>query len=172
RFVSSSHRTRFVSQITIEDSKMTVWYFSRSHSAKSPASDFTKDPREYIRVMLSFLFATEEELGYDPTIQRRLDSNPVSRKQTLCYVYQVEDNVGDKHERYFKTQEALFEHRSLCATGRATRVWKVVEVGSFNELEPLDSSILVLKDVWLDSQSKTECQNLDAIFQELQKLAD
>ncbi|KIO21041.1 hypothetical protein M407DRAFT_29307 [Tulasnella calospora MUT 4182] len=61
---------------------------------------------------------------------------------------------------------------SLCATGRATRVWRVVEVGSFNELEPLNSSILVLKDVWLDSQSKTECQNLDAIFQELQKLAD
>lgn len=155
--------------ITIEDSEMTVWYFSRSHSAKSPAFDFTKDPRRYIRVMLSFLFATEEELGYDPTVQRRLDL--VSGKQTLCCVYKVEDNASDKRERYFKTQGAIFEHRSLCATGRATRVWKVVEVRSFDELEPLSRSILVLKDVWLDSQSKTECQNLDAIFQELERLA-
>ncbi|KIO24428.1 hypothetical protein M407DRAFT_26139 [Tulasnella calospora MUT 4182] len=161
-------RRMHVYGITIEDSKMTVWYVSRSHSAKSPAFDFTKHPREYIRVMLSFLFATEEELGYDPTIQRRLDPGT----QTLCCVYKVEDNVRDKRERYFKTQKAIFEHRSLCATGRATRVWRVVEVGSFNELEPLNSSILVLKDVWLDSQSKTECQNLDAIFQELERLAD
>ncbi|KIO32593.1 hypothetical protein M407DRAFT_18367 [Tulasnella calospora MUT 4182] len=156
--------------ITIEDSMMTVWYFSRSHSAKSPAFDFTKDPDRYIRVMLSFLFATEEELGYDPTIQRRLDEVP--GKQTLCHVYKVKDDVGDKRERYFKTQGSIFEHRSLCVTGRATRVWKVVEVKSFDECQPLDGSILVLKDVWLDSQSKTECQNLDAIFQELHKLAD
>ncbi|KIO32631.1 hypothetical protein M407DRAFT_18394 [Tulasnella calospora MUT 4182] len=151
--------------ITIEDSNMTVWYFSRSHSAKSPAFDFTKYPRRYIRVMLSFLFATKRELGYDPTIQRRLDSGPAGK--TLCYVYKV----GDRGKRYFKTQGAIFEHRSLCATGRATRVWKVVEVRSFNDLRPLNSSTLVLKDVWLDSQSKTECQNLDAIFEKLEELA-
>ncbi|KAG8929939.1 hypothetical protein FRC01_003486 [Tulasnella sp. 417] len=151
--------------ITIEDSNMTVWYFSRSHSAKSPAFDFTKDPRKYIQVMLSFLFATEKELGYDQTIRRFLDSGPAGK--TLCYVYQV----GDEDKRYFKTQEAIFEHRSLCATGRATRVWKVVEVRSFDDLQPLDPSIFVLKDVWLDSKSKTECQNLNAIFQKLEELA-
>ncbi|KAG8914999.1 hypothetical protein FRC01_003836 [Tulasnella sp. 417] len=170
--MNTDPRRMHIYGITIEDSNMTIWYFSRSHSAKSPSFDFTKDPHRYIRIMLSFLFATEEELGYDPTIQRRLDSDLASGKQTLCYVYKVEDNVGDKCERYFKTQGAIFEHHSLRATGRATRVWKVAEVGSFNELEPLDGSILVLKDVWLDSQSKTEGQNLDAIFEELQNLAD
>ena len=36
----ASHLTTF--QITIEDDTMAVWYFSRSHSAKSPDFKFTE----------------------------------------------------------------------------------------------------------------------------------
>ena len=32
-------------QITIEDKEMAVWYFSRSHSAKSPTFNFLKVSR-------------------------------------------------------------------------------------------------------------------------------
>ncbi|KAG8961452.1 hypothetical protein FRC00_012216 [Tulasnella sp. 408] len=53
-------------------------------------------------------------------------------------------------------------------TSRATRVWKVVEVPSFEDDDkPLDGPVMVLKDMWLDSQFKTERENLDAIFEEL-----
>jgi len=52
--------------------------------------------------MLSLMFATEEELGYDPTIQRRLDPET----DRVCFVYQV-----DGH--YYKTQKAILDRRSL-----------------------------------------------------------
>ena len=59
--------------------------------------------------MLSLMFATEKELGYDLTIQRRLD--PETNK--VCFVYNVDG-------RYYKTQKVIFDHRSLCITGCAT----------------------------------------------------
>ncbi|KAG9048245.1 hypothetical protein FS837_000381, partial [Tulasnella sp. UAMH 9824] len=94
-------RRMHVYAITIEDYQMNVWYFSRSHSAKSPEFNFADDPRTFIRVMLSFIFATEEELGYDPSIQRRLPPNPTLDNSTLHFVYKLRDKDGD---RYFKTE--------------------------------------------------------------------
>ncbi|KAG9018847.1 hypothetical protein FRB90_008960 [Tulasnella sp. 427] len=148
-------------------SMMTVWYFSRSHSAKSPEFDFTRDPRRYIQIMLALLFATEKELGYDPTIKRQLDTT-VPGVSRLCFIYAVGAKAGKV--RFFKTLEAIFEHRSLCVTGRATRVWKVVEVGSFDDLQGFGPE-MVLKDVWLDKGAKTEGENQAAIFAQLRKIA-
>lgn len=108
------------------------------------------------------MFATENELGYDSTIQRRLD--PATNK--ICFVYDV-----DGH--YYKTQKAIFDHRSLCITGRATRVWEVIEVASFDELQPLGGShTVILKDVWLDAGSMTEGDIQREIFADLKKIAD
>ena len=112
--------------------------------------------------MLSLMFATEEELGYDPTIQRRLD--PETNR--VCFVYEV-----DGH--YYKTQKAIFDHRSLCITGRATRVWEVIEVASFDKLQPLEGShTMVLKDVWLDAGSMTEGDIQREIFADLEQIAN
>ncbi|KIM51731.1 hypothetical protein SCLCIDRAFT_142631 [Scleroderma citrinum Foug A] len=155
-------RRMYIYGITIEDDTMAVWYFSRSHSAKSPEFKFMEDCWTYIRVMLSLMFATEEELGYDPTIQRRLD--PETNR--VCFVYEV-----DGH--YYKTQKAIFDHRSLCITGRATRVWEVIEVASFDKLQPLEGShTMVLKDVWLDAGLMTEGDIQREIFADLEKIAD
>lgn len=112
--------------------------------------------------MLSLTFATEEELGYDSTIKRCL--NPETDK--VCFVYDVGGH-------YFKTQKAIFDHRSLCITGRATRVWEAIEVASFDKLQPLcGSRTVVLKDVWLDAESMTEGDIQRQIFADLKNLAD
>ncbi|KAG9007892.1 hypothetical protein FRB90_009172, partial [Tulasnella sp. 427] len=146
--------------ITIEDSTMAVWYFSRGYSVKSPDFDFRQDYRLFIRIMLIFLLANKEKLGYDPTVKRRTDSDGKP-----CFIYQVDN-------RYFKTVRSIFESRRLCVTGRGTRVWQVVEVRSFENLEPIKGrSEMVLKDVWLNKGAMTEGQNLRAIFDELEKLS-
>ncbi len=119
-----------------------------------------QDCRRYIRVMLSLIFATEEELGYDSTIARRVDP----RTGNLCFVYNVDKS-------YYKTERAIFDHRSLCMTGRATRVWAVVEVRSFDELDPVEGSTMALKDVWLDSKSITEDKIIEHIFDKLKRVA-
>ena len=49
--------------------------------------------------MLLLMFATEKELSYDVTIQRRLD--PETNK--VCFVYDI-------NGCYYKTQKAIFDH--------------------------------------------------------------
>ncbi|KAG9011449.1 hypothetical protein FRB90_007238 [Tulasnella sp. 427] len=114
--------------------------------------------------MLSFLLANEQGLGFDPTIKRYLE--PGDPVQIVYFVYKV-------GERYFKTVGIMFESRRLRVTGRGTRVWKVVEVKSFQDLTLLNPNQhpMVFKDVWLNKGSMTETQNLEAIFTELRKLA-
>ena len=112
--------------------------------------------------MLSLMSATEQELGYDLTTQRCLD--PEANR--VCFVYEV-----DGH--YYKTQNVIFDNRSLCITGRATRVWEVIEVASFDKLQPLEGShTVVLKDVWLDAGSVTKGDIQREIFANLEKIAN
>ncbi|KAG8989033.1 hypothetical protein FRB90_002440 [Tulasnella sp. 427] len=163
---NSSRAPELVRMITIEDCTMTVWYFSRSHSAKSPEFDFARNPKILIRILLSFLFATEDELGYDPTIKRHLNPN---KNNETCFIYKVLGGQG-MPDRFFKTQGAIFEHRGLSVTGRATRVWKVVEAQSIDDNKACGPE-MALKDVWLDEGARTEGENLRAIFAELKVVA-
>ncbi|KAG8993787.1 hypothetical protein FRB90_000608 [Tulasnella sp. 427] len=126
-----------------------------------------EDPRRYIRIMLALLFATEKELGYDSTIKRHLDTT-IPGAPRLCFIYAV-GIMGEK-VHFYKTLEAIFEHRSSHVMGRATRVWKAVEVGSFDDLQGFGPK-MVLKDVWLDKGAKTEGENQAAIFAQLEKVA-
>ncbi|KAG9011453.1 hypothetical protein FRB90_007242 [Tulasnella sp. 427] len=157
-------RRMYMYGITIEDTTMAIWYFSRSHSVKSPDFNFIDDYKRFTHTMLSFLLADEQGLGFDPTIKRYLE--PGDPVQSVYFVYKV-------GERYFKTVGTIFESRRLRVTGRGTQVWKVVEVKSFQDLTRLNPNQhpMVLKDVWLNKGSMTEIQNLEAIFTELRKLA-
>ncbi|TFY65936.1 hypothetical protein EVG20_g5161 [Dentipellis fragilis] len=162
-------RRMFTYSITIENERMSLWYWSRSHSAKSDWFDFTKDIRTTVRALASFIFAKMDEIGYDPTIQRRLDID--GNKRELCLVFEVQDQEKDK-KRYFKTLHSVAEHLSLRVTGRLTRVFKVIEVGSFDDLAPIPcAKPQILKYVWLDAEAKTEREIQNKIFEDLDKFA-
>jgi hypothetical protein len=116
-------------------------------------------------VFLSFIYATREEMGYDPTVHRLDDEG-------LRYVYEIRNRTGT---RYFKTIDLLAHRRVLCITGRKTRVWSAVEVkglGDAMEEELNGGKKVALKDVWLDEGSKTEKENLDAIVERLRKVKE
>ena len=89
-----------------------------------------------MKVLASFLFANSVELGFASHIRRRMD--PTNKK--ICYVFEVED-------RYFKTTESVAERNALGISGRATRVWQVVEVRSFDKLDVKGSGTQILKQV-------------------------
>ncbi|KAJ3575704.1 hypothetical protein NP233_g913 [Leucocoprinus birnbaumii] len=125
--------------IKIEDEQMSIWYFSRSHSVKSVPFDFTRDFKTFVHVFVSLLFATQAEMGFDPTVWRVVEANG-----TIRYVYQVQG-------RFFLTQgDAIFCPRVLCISGRRTRVWRVIEIewitgspektGSWYEITPYYTS--------------------------------
>ncbi|KXN88359.1 hypothetical protein AN958_07504 [Leucoagaricus sp. SymC.cos] len=142
--------------ITIEDEEMSIWYFSRSHSVKSHSFKFAKDIKKFIRVCLSFLYATCEELGFDPTVKRGIFD------KQICYIYQLGN-------RYFRTVKPLFVSKTLCITGRKTRVWEAIEVsGPDGETSVGEGKKVAVKDVWVDKDRAKEKEIQDAIFARLE----
>ena len=110
---------------------------------------------DFIRVFVSFVYATKDEMGFDPTVRRVMFQN------SMCYVYQIDG-------RFFRTISPLFRGRILCITGRKTRVWEAVEVSGTSEeevgKEKNGGKRYAVKDVWLDKDSHTEGDNLNKIF--------
>ncbi|KAG6099805.1 hypothetical protein E4U30_006001 [Claviceps sp. LM220 group G6] len=60
---------RFVVGFTICGTLMRVWVFDRLGSIASQQIDVNKEPIQFINVMLGFLWMSEADLGFDPTIQ-------------------------------------------------------------------------------------------------------
>jgi len=53
-----------------------VSYFSRPHSAMSESFDWMQKPRTFVAVLLSFMYATPVELGFDPNIKECTPTQP------------------------------------------------------------------------------------------------
>ncbi|EKM78231.1 hypothetical protein AGABI1DRAFT_30779, partial [Agaricus bisporus var. burnettii JB137-S8] len=167
QILNNDPRRTWMYGFTVENTMMSVWYFSRSHTVVSTPFDFTKDIKSFIHVFLSLLYATREEIGYDPTIHRVLHDNEIQ------YVYEV---VCEGETRYFRTIATLFTSQSLRITGRKTRVWKAVEVegydGNKHRKEKEGGREVALKDCWLDEGSRTEKDNLDGILNALAEVKE
>ncbi|KXN86766.1 Bifunctional purine biosynthetic protein ADE1 [Leucoagaricus sp. SymC.cos] len=152
--MSDDPRRSFMFGITIEGSRMSLWYFSRSHSTKSEDFDFIEQPTKVISIFLSFLFGKPARLGFDKAVRRYKSDHKIH------YEYQVAFEGGD---RYFRTVKSLFSYRPNRITGRMTRVWQVVEIDAFKGNKISDQEF-ALKDVWLDSDAPTEKQIQQDIF--------
>ncbi|KAF8891895.1 hypothetical protein CPB85DRAFT_1331961, partial [Mucidula mucida] len=100
-------------------------------------------------------FASLEDLGYDPTVERVR----VGDSKKIQYRFTIGDKV-------YQTTGIIYE-LNLDLVTRATRVWSVVE---------LDSNYLaigtpkVLKDVWLYFDATPESDIYNAIFAALRQL--
>ncbi|KAI0371303.1 hypothetical protein BV20DRAFT_1051710 [Pilatotrama ljubarskyi] len=143
--------------ITIEDNHVSLWYFSRSHSAKSQEFDLL-DVRAVVRALSALIFSNVEDLGYDANIRRISEWDEDAQKVQLRYVYRLDN-------RFFKTLKCRDEYDDLYIIGRATRVWEVIEVTSFDDIAPLaKAQRTILRDVWLGHDSDTEREIQEKIF--------
>ncbi|KAI0351061.1 hypothetical protein OH77DRAFT_1365081, partial [Trametes cingulata] len=143
--------------ITIEDNHVSLWYFSRSHSAKSQEFDLL-DVRAVVHALSALIFSTVEDLGYDANIRRISERDEDSKEDQLRYVYRL-------HNRFFKTLKCRDEYDDLYIIGRATRVWEVIEVTSFDNIAPLPKAQrMILRDVWLGHDNDTEREIQEKIF--------
>jgi hypothetical protein len=110
-----------------------------------------------VRILISFLFANDDEIGYDLTVERHIDPN----NHAVYYIYEVGG-------RYFRTKCSLYEYRPVCISTRATRVWEVVEVDRRSKI-PKNRRTMVLKDAWVPEGTPTEQEVQSRIFDELEK---
>ncbi|KAF4623621.1 hypothetical protein D9613_001484 [Agrocybe pediades] len=192
QIMNDDARRLFTLGLTLVGEEMRLWYCGRSHSAVSSKVDFIKDPELLIKVFIAFMFATDEELGYDPT---------VTRHSRNCYTYffppvppspAPADNAGlapiadaaahaqvageptsnAPKGRYFRTIDIISEYRSGTVTGRMPRIWLVQEVKTSEAgAEEVAPGNFVLKDVWLAASAPTEKQIQNDIFADIESFA-
>ncbi|PPQ88974.1 hypothetical protein CVT25_005073 [Psilocybe cyanescens] len=151
-------RRMFTFGITIESDKATVWYHSRSHSAISEQFSFVHKPKLLLKVFTSFLYATTEELGYDPLVEYLGKGH---------YLFKDIPNVQDSSVLdTYKSINTISEIRANNITGRMARVFTVVKYDA--DTEDFGTTRYVLKDLWLDKDAQTERQLQKAIFYDIE----
>lgn len=106
---------------------------------------------------MTFLFATEVELGYDDKVKRLPDNR---------LVFEITDKEGNPI--YYRTVQTLSEYRSSNITKRISRVWEVEQVSNSDGTGDVLSHG-VLKDVWLDDDALTERQVQESIYKAIEE---
>ncbi|KAH9474514.1 hypothetical protein JR316_0012975 [Psilocybe cubensis] len=124
------------------------------------------DPERLIKIFMFFLFATEEQLGYDPLVERQVDGQYIFR------IRHSNPNSNDADDsRFYRTVKVLSGYRSNNITGRMPRVWTVERYNPTTG-KAMPGSLQVLKDVWIDHNAQTERQIQEAIFEAINKFGD
>ncbi|KAJ5544154.1 hypothetical protein N7494_005433 [Penicillium frequentans] len=117
---------RFVLGFTICGSFMRLWAFDRLGGVASERFDINEDGLQFVSTVLGFLWMSEEQCGFDPTI------------------------ITENGERFIeiqqngRTERLVLEslmNRAPCIAGRATTCWK-----AHREADP--GIPLVVKDSW------------------------
>ncbi|KAF6754776.1 hypothetical protein DFP72DRAFT_1009369 [Ephemerocybe angulata] len=157
-------RRDFVYGITNEDDRVSLWYFSRTHSVKTSSFSLMKNPDQLVRVLVSLLSASDEDLGLNPNIALypKKHANP-------GFIYRFPgDSAGSS--RFFKTTGVIQEASSETLSSGTTRVWKAVEVANFegHDLVPKVTAMeVIIKDVWIDASGDTEKEIQDKVFKSI-----
>ncbi|POR33452.1 Uncharacterized protein TPAR_06369 [Tolypocladium paradoxum] len=126
---------RFVLGFTICGSLMRVWAFDRLGGIASEQFDINNDGLHFVFTILGFLWMSEEELGFDPTIMTATNAERF-----------IEINRHGSTERIV-IDEVM--QRARCIAGRATTCWKAHPQGR-------PEVLLVIKDSWQYSERDEE----------------
>ncbi|KAJ7625033.1 hypothetical protein DFH06DRAFT_746110 [Mycena polygramma] len=150
-------RRRFVTGITIEDTSMRAWYFSRTDIMATECFDFFEKPRTFIHLMMALAFATPEELGFDTTMSLCAEPDPENPEfQVIQFKMQVNNKT-------YVTCGPLTDYSAHSIRGRAIRVWEAKE-------EDNPDVHCVVKDVWILRNSLPEGTQLRSLYALLENI--
>ncbi|TFK29019.1 hypothetical protein FA15DRAFT_457079 [Coprinopsis marcescibilis] len=139
--------------MTIENTSTRLWYFNHSFVCTTKEFDCNKNPEAVIRFFLYMTFASETQLGFDPTVKR------CEEKGTVYFRYKVE------HKFYRTIGNPIVEESAWLMNSPAVRVWTVRSVDEDCKFLEDDKEEHVLKDVWLYDDIVGEKDNQDRIIQ-------
>ncbi|KAK0470890.1 hypothetical protein IW261DRAFT_1671976 [Armillaria novae-zelandiae] len=119
----------------------------------------TQNPRPLIHYIISLVFASLKDLGFDPTVRRVAVPLQGSSENDVQYMIQYDYHVGS---HVYRTVECLSSFRATGLISRGSRVWKVYRVG-----DPEDK-YYALKDVWIPDDAMTEGEIQRSLFGSIQ----
>ncbi|KAK0628461.1 hypothetical protein B0T17DRAFT_490701 [Bombardia bombarda] len=134
---------RFVLGFIIYGSLMRVWVFDRLGGIAAEQFDINNNGFQFVYAILGFTWMSEEQLGFDPTIQK------------------VNDERFIQIERKGSKQRVIIDDvvlRGRCIAGRATTCWRAHPEGH-------PETRLVIKDSWQyperDEEGEMLCEVTD-----------
>ncbi|KAL5525403.1 hypothetical protein ACEPAF_9273 [Sanghuangporus sanghuang] len=127
---------RFTFGITIENKTMRLWFCSRAVPLVSEGFDFTKEIKLLIQILLSFAYASKEELGWDQSITPFINGDG-----DRAYNFEV-------GEELFETEEMLQDFAADALNSRGSRLWIVKNKRTLQRG--------VLKDLWIEDDRDPE----------------
>ncbi|KAF8841825.1 hypothetical protein BDN67DRAFT_1010350 [Paxillus ammoniavirescens] len=145
--------------VTIEDTKVRLWFTCRSGTVVSEAFDFVTDPEELIHLVCALAFADDSELGWDPTMQRVLVNGETHYDITF-------QEQGDCPAVY-RTVAIISDFGADAMTGRGTRVFKAYLKSRQGKAVSAPVEHVVIKDAWRDLDRDREDQILQNIFNDI-----
>ncbi|CAE6480397.1 unnamed protein product [Rhizoctonia solani] len=148
-------RRRFVFGLTCENTKARLWYHDRCDIVGSTEFDINKDWRHLVRIFLSMLLATFDELGFDPDVVLLCSADPDAEPS---YDIQIH-NSKTSQTTVYRTLRIVSNPGADGVLGRGTRVWVVRKLINGK----LVGSHYILKDVWIPEDSTTEYDILEDI---------
>jgi hypothetical protein len=122
---SAQDTRRFVLGFTLCGSMMRLWEFDRLGAIGSMAFDINENGKMFVSVILGYLWMSEEELGFDPTIMEENGRHTDIQRN------------GQTERLYL--EEVMKRQRSVA--GRATTCWR-------GSLEGKADGRVVIKDSW------------------------
>ncbi|KAH8743581.1 hypothetical protein F5883DRAFT_40734 [Diaporthe sp. PMI_573] len=125
--LAAQDNRRFVLGFTLCGPLMRIWVFDRLGGIASDQFDINKDGLRFVSTILGFLWMSEEELGFDPTIMTAKGQRFIEIKR---------EGIT---ERLVLDGQAM--NRARCIAGRATTCWKAHREGD-------PDALFVVKDSW------------------------
>ncbi|KAL1659091.1 hypothetical protein GGF50DRAFT_120212 [Schizophyllum commune] len=140
--------------ITLDATTTRLWHHTRSGAAISLPVDINRNKDGFIQWILFTSFASDHELGLDPTVTRVLDNSGK-------WQYQLDILHKDKKVRTYQTVKVLLERCYTSPYERGMRVFEVRRVtrkGNGDSFSEVNTDTYVLQDYWRSSceQSKAE----------------
>ncbi|KAI3607815.1 other 1 protein kinase [Moniliophthora roreri] len=160
RIMFSDPARRFRWSVSVENTSMRLWFMSRSICFVSKPFNFVTEQKPLVHFLLATSFASKTDLGYDPTVRRKLVGQ--GKTKSVVYEYMVYDEEKGREVWYRTVDAVLSNYRANRPLGRAIRVWKVRELD--DKGEPFGPTY-VLKDYWITLNSMTEGQIQSNIFE-------
>ncbi|KAI5984940.1 hypothetical protein EDD15DRAFT_2374621 [Pisolithus albus] len=146
--------------VTIENAQMRFWFTCRAITLVSKPFNFFTKPERLIHFFCSLAFANEQQLGWDPTVQRVcVEGKPQ---------YNITVRTDEGKETVYQTTKTISDFSAHAMQGRGTRVFQV-RLMLQNGQPVHNAEPLVLKDSWRELDRTREDQILVQIFDALEK---
>ncbi|KAF8840149.1 hypothetical protein BDN67DRAFT_968957 [Paxillus ammoniavirescens] len=150
-------RPRSTFGVTIEDTEVRLWFACRSGTVVSKAFDFVTDPEELIHLVCALALADDEDLVWDPTIQRVLVNGDTRYDITS-------QEQGDSPVVY---RPVISDFGADAMTGRGTQAFKAYPKYVKGGSAPGSVEHVVIKDARRDSDRDREIQNLQNLLNDV-----